>query len=232
MRRTSRRRSLRLGDLLFALAGRRGDPVAVYDHLAPRYERVHGRWLRAGGAEALAALEGCLAAELRPGARVLDAACGTGALARWIAEHEPRARLTMLDAAPGMLARAAAVPGRRVQGDLGALPFADGAFDIVTCAWGLETLADPARGLSELGRVLAPGGLLAYCFCTAPRRWSVRARSLPMRLAVEHVFGGRFLRADFSPGLDGARARRVHGRLGLSTFVCYRKPAAAGAGRR
>ncbi len=224
----------RLDDLLFtlALARQRGDAVAVYDRLAPRYERIHGRWLRAGGAEALAALEGCLAAELRPGARVLDAACGTGTLASWIVEHEPRVTLTMLDAAPGMLERAAAVPGRRVHGDLGALPFADGAFDIVTCAWALESVADPASGLSELRRVLTPGGLLAYCFCTAPRTWSVRARSLPMRLAIERIFGGRFLRADFSPGLDDARARLVHGRRGLATFACYRKPTQAAAGLR
>ncbi len=217
----------RLGDLLFTLGLPRGDAVATYGRLAPRYERFHGRWLRAGGAEAVAALQGCLAAELRPGARVLDAGCGPGALARWIAEHEPRAPLTLLDASPAMLERAAAVPGRHVRGDLLALPFPDGVFDIVTCAWALETVADPARALAELQRVLAPGGLLCYCFCTAPGPRAVRLRSLPTRLAIERLFGGRFLQPDFAPGPGRGRTRRIACHRGLSTFVCHRSPAPA-----
>jgi ubiquinone/menaquinone biosynthesis C-methylase UbiE len=214
-----------LNDLLFTLTLPRGSAVAVYDRLAPRYDRLHRHWLRVGGAETIAALQGSLAAELRPGARVLDAGCGTGGLARWIAGREPGAPLTLLDAAPGMLERAAAVPGRHVHGDLRALPFPDEAFDVVVCAWALETLADPASGLRELVRVLAPGGLLCYCFCTAPEAWATRLRSLPTRVAIERLFAGRFLAADFAPRTGSGRSRRMRYHGGLSTLVCYRKPA-------
>ncbi|MGH6913551.1 MAG: class I SAM-dependent methyltransferase [Geminicoccales bacterium] len=214
-----------LDDLLMILSLPRADAVAVYDRLAPRYERLHRCWLRVGGAETVAAVQGCLAAELRPGLRVLDAACGTGAIARWIAGQEPGARLTLLDAAPAMLERASAVPGRHVHGSLVELPFADGAFDLVICAWALETLDDPARALAELCRVLAPGGLLCCCFCTAPTAWTGRLRSLPTRLAIERFFAARFLRADFARGLASGPVRRMHYHGGLSTLICHRRPA-------
>jgi demethylmenaquinone methyltransferase/2-methoxy-6-polyprenyl-1,4-benzoquinol methylase len=42
--------------------------------------------------------------------------------------------------------------------DLTRLPFPDGVFDCVTCGFVMEHVRDPGRGLTELARVMAPGG--------------------------------------------------------------------------
>jgi demethylmenaquinone methyltransferase/2-methoxy-6-polyprenyl-1,4-benzoquinol methylase len=55
-----------------------------------------------------------------------------------------------------------------VEGDALALPFADGSFDAVTIGFGLRNLADPARGLAELRRVLRPRGRVAVLELTRP----------------------------------------------------------------
>lgn len=214
----------RIQDLLFILTLPTGGAVSKYDRLAARYDRFHSRWLMRAGEAPLAALQGSLAAELRPDLRILDAGCGTGALARWIAETEPATRLTLADLAPAMLARARTAPGRHVRADLLALPFADGEFDIVVCAWALETTEDPERATDELQRVLAPGGLLCLCFCTAPRSPGSRLRSLPLRLSVARFFGGTFLHHGFPERLAPRSLRRLVSRRGLASFVCWRKP--------
>ena len=122
-----------------------------------------------------------------------------------------------------MLARARVRNARHILGDVRALPFDSGSFDVAICAWVLETLPDPSRALAELVRVLAPGGLLCTCFCTQPGSWEVWLRSLPVRLVVERCFGGRFLPRDFPPGNAGRAFRRLPYHRGLSTLACYRK---------
>ena len=53
-------------------------------------------------------------------------------------------------------------------GDCLDLPFADESFDLITIAFGLRNLADRAKGLSEMRRVLRPGGrLIVLEFCSA-----------------------------------------------------------------
>jgi demethylmenaquinone methyltransferase/2-methoxy-6-polyprenyl-1,4-benzoquinol methylase len=53
-------------------------------------------------------------------------------------------------------------------GDAHALPFADGAFDAVTIAFGLRNLVDPVAGLREFARVTRPGGRLVVCEFSHP----------------------------------------------------------------
>jgi demethylmenaquinone methyltransferase/2-methoxy-6-polyprenyl-1,4-benzoquinol methylase len=101
---------------------------------------------------------------------VLDAACGTGDLA--IADLKAGAtRVTGLDFAERMLERArrksAAIEW--VQGDMLALPFADGTFDAATVGFGVRNVADLELALRELRRVLRPGGRLAILEITQPR---------------------------------------------------------------
>jgi ubiquinone/menaquinone biosynthesis C-methylase UbiE len=57
-----------------------------------------------------------------------------------------------------------------VQADAGALPFADGAFDLVTNAFGLMFASDPLRVLSEAHRVLVPGGDVALATWDDPSK--------------------------------------------------------------
>lgn len=93
---------------------------------------------------------------------ILDAGCGTGYSAGWLAQRWPRAELVLLDFAPAMLAVARVqCPGTRVIcADIEALPFGDNCFggywSNLTWQWN-----DPRRCLAEAGRVLEPGGWLA-----------------------------------------------------------------------
>lgn len=100
--------------------------------------------------------------ELPGGARILDVGCGRGDL--WhqnVARLDPSWQLTLADLSEGMLEAACANLGSRaryVEADLHALPFADGAFDVVLANHVLYHAADLPRALDELARVLAPGG--------------------------------------------------------------------------
>ncbi|TWD79195.1 methyltransferase family protein [Kribbella amoyensis] len=86
--------------------------------------------------------------------RVLDLACGSGPVAR-----ELHGRWVVgLDNNPTQLADA---PGPRVQADALHLPFANEAFDVVTCSMGLMVLQPLPEILSEAARVLRRGGVLA-----------------------------------------------------------------------
>ncbi|MFG3497329.1 class I SAM-dependent methyltransferase [Streptomyces sp. NPDC047928] len=116
-----------------------------------------------------AALEGV---GIRPGSRVLDAGCGSGAFLPWLAELVgPAGRVSAVDlaeenaalAARRMRAGPAGTPVRVRQGDLLDLPYEDGAFDTVWCANVTQYLSDDelGRALRELRRVVRPGGLVA-----------------------------------------------------------------------
>lgn len=168
------------------------DAVDLYDKLAPRYDKLHHRWLRHAGGEAQAALEGLVRALATPNSKFLDAGCGTGNLARaLIAEGMPSNLMTLLDPSAAMLARCADIPVPKIQGRLESLPFEDGTFDLVTCAWALETVPDPHLALSELCRVVRAGGALCLAFCAdEPARGL--ADSL-MRQALLFRGTGRFM---------------------------------------
>ena len=107
-------------------------------------------------------------AALQPGERVLDVACGTGAVARLAAQRVgPTGTVAGLDLVPEMLEVARALPpppGAPItwhEGDASAMPFADAAFDVVLCQQGVQFFPDRPAALREMHRVLAPGGRLA-----------------------------------------------------------------------
>jgi demethylmenaquinone methyltransferase/2-methoxy-6-polyprenyl-1,4-benzoquinol methylase len=139
----------------------------MFDRIAPVYDLMNRvmtagldlRWRR------LAA-----AAAVRPGDRVLDAACGTGDLA--LADlRAGAAAVTGLDFSPRMLERARRKSSavEWVEGDVLALPFADESFDAATIGFGIRNVADLELGLRELRRVLRPGGRVAILEITRPR---------------------------------------------------------------
>jgi ubiquinone/menaquinone biosynthesis C-methylase UbiE len=109
------------------------------------------------------------AAQVRPGMHVLDIASGTGEPALTLAERVgPLGQVTASDLGPEMIAIAEEnARSRRFsnmkfqQADVHNLPFADEAFDVITCRFGVMYFADPARALSEIARVLKPGGRVA-----------------------------------------------------------------------
>jgi demethylmenaquinone methyltransferase/2-methoxy-6-polyprenyl-1,4-benzoquinol methylase len=99
----------------------------------------------------------------------LDACCGTGDLA--LAARGAGGDVTGLDFSERMLDRARRKSSavEWLAGDVLALPFADASFDAVTVGFGVRNVADVERALSELGRVLRPGGRLAILEITTPR---------------------------------------------------------------
>lgn len=112
----------------------------------------------------------CALAGLAPGQRVLDVACGTGALTLVAADRvAPGGQVVGLDANPQMLA-VAARHGAAVEwlhGRAEALPFDDARFDAVVSQFGLMFFDDPVTALREMHRVLQPGGRLALAVCDA-----------------------------------------------------------------
>lgn len=98
------------------------------------------------------------------GARqILDVGCGAGQLLGHVGKYaDPGAQITTFDLSVEMIRRARnrVKSGRPnyLAADLTRLPFADQTFDCVTCGYVLEHLPDPHSGLSELARVLCPGG--------------------------------------------------------------------------
>jgi len=95
----------------------------------------------------------------RPPGVAVDTACGTGRLARRLAERGHR--VLGIDRSPDMVRRAARthphVPF--AVGDLYELPLGDGTVDIVTNALALTHVADLERVFREFARVLRPGGV-------------------------------------------------------------------------
>jgi len=97
----------------------------------------------------------------QPDDLALDVACGPGALLAALAARTRHA--VGLDLAMAMLdeARGRSPVSPLVQGVAEQLPFADGAFSLVTCTWAVHHFDDPARVLGEIARVCRPGGRVA-----------------------------------------------------------------------
>ena len=106
-------------------------------------------------------------AAVRPGAKVLDIAGGTGDLARAFAKRAgPTGEVWLTDINAAMLARGR---DRLVDGglllpvaiaDAEQLPFPDDHFDLVTVAFGLRNMTNKDVALAEMRRVTRPGGKL------------------------------------------------------------------------
>ncbi|MEM8797779.1 MAG: methyltransferase domain-containing protein [Pseudomonadota bacterium] len=171
------------------------DLVTLYDRLAPDYDKLHRRWLKHAGGEAQAALEASVRALAKPDSNLLDAGCGTGAFARvLINEGVAPGSMTLLDPSSAMLEHCIDMPVRKVNGRLEALPFENNAFDIVTCAWALETVPEPDKALAELCRVVRPGGVLCLAFCATMPSGSIAGWM--MRQALTWRGTGKFLSRD------------------------------------
>lgn len=98
--------------------------------------------------------------------RYLDVACGTGDLAIAAAVHHPQIRVTGVDFVPEMVAASKEKVGKKnldgridlMQGDALCLPFDDNSFDVAGIAFGIRNIPDRRRALSEMLRVVVPGG--------------------------------------------------------------------------
>lgn len=128
-----------------------------------------------------------------PGTRVLDLACGTGDIAFEAASRG--ARVIGLDITHRMLQLASArrAPSAArvalVEGDMMALPFPHASFDAVTTGYGLRNVPELAPALSEIGRVLVPGGTLLSLDFDRPANRVQRAIYLAYLTVVGSALG-------------------------------------------
>jgi SAM-dependent methyltransferase len=103
-------------------------------------------------------------ARVRRGQSALDVACGTGVVARAARDVVgPGSRVVGVDLNPAMLevARDARPDLEWVPGNAEDLPFADAEFDVALCQSALFFFADPGRAVTEMARVVVPGGVVA-----------------------------------------------------------------------
>ncbi len=111
-------------------------------------------------------------ARTRPhdGLRILDLGCGTGIITCSLTTSGARpAHITALDHNADMLAvartkaEALGVVADWRQADAAALPLDDASIDLTICQQALQFFPDKPAALSELHRVMAPGGRVAFC---------------------------------------------------------------------
>jgi SAM-dependent methyltransferase len=139
-----------------------------------------------------------VAAAAPGGAQVLEVGCGPGHLSIRLARHG--FAVTGLDLDPAMIARAQANadrPGNRDQrrptllvGDVAALAFPNGSFDLVVSTLSMHHWADPTAGLAEIGRVLRPGArALVWDFRPGVRPHPLGLRHAHLPDPVQHTRG-------------------------------------------
>jgi len=132
-------------------------PIRFDDGAA--YERLMGVWSRSAGEVFLDWVAPA------PRLRWLDVGCGNGAFTALLASRCVPAELHGVDPSAGQLAYARTRPDARPaqfsEGQAMALPFAERRFDAATMALVIFFVPDPAKGVAELARVLAPGGIAA-----------------------------------------------------------------------
>ena len=137
----------------------------MFSRISPRYDRLntimtagrHYAWRRRAARMAVGDLTGT----------ALDVACGTGDFAIDLAAQSQVTGVVGLDFARPMLPlaveksrRSSSVPTDYVAGDAHSLPFPDDSFICVTVGFGVRNFVDLPRALSEMARVLRPGGRL------------------------------------------------------------------------
>jgi ubiquinone/menaquinone biosynthesis C-methylase UbiE len=133
----------------------------------------------------------------RDGDSVLDIACGTGIVARLAAQRGHAGRLVGLDLNAAMLAvaRTTSAAVDWIEGSALDLPFRPSSFDVVLCQLGLQFFPDRMRALSEMVRVLKPGG-----------RAGLSVYSAIERTPAAHAFAQAL---DAHLGPDASRTKRA-----------------------
>lgn len=161
-----------------------------WDGNADEYQREHGAFL--GDDRFVWGPEGLDEAEARllgpegslKGLDVLEIGAGAAQCSRWLAAEG--ARPVALDLSHRQLQHALRIGGEvpLVEADAGALPFADGSFDLACSAYGaLPFVAEPVEVVREVRRVLRPGGRFVFSV-THPVRWAFPDEPGPEGLSV------------------------------------------------
>jgi len=169
---------------------------AMYDKAMGRCSRVAGKifldWM-----------------DLPSGLRWLDVGCGTGSFTELVLDRNAPDIITSIDPSEGQIAFAKGKPwAGRVdfrQGDAMSLPFADNQFDVAIMALVIQYIPDPAEAMSEITRVVRPGGTVATY------TWAGSLEDHPMQPLTEAIKSIGVSR----PGRPGNQIRSLEGLAGL-----------------
>lgn len=154
--------------------------AGMFDAIAPRYDLLNH--LLSAGLDRRWRKRAIAALNLPAGARVLDVCTGTGDLAIAAVQGGTSVSVVGVDFAGEMLRlgheklRAAGLARavRLVRADATRIPLADRCCDAATIGFGIRNVADPARALDEIVRILRPGGRLAILEFGQPRIPGIR----------------------------------------------------------
>jgi len=160
------------------------------------YEQMMGIWSRFAGTVFLDWLAP------PAGLRWIDVGCGNGAFTELLVERCSPVEVQGIDPSAEQLAFARTRPSARVakfqQGDAMALPFADGSFDAAVMALVLVFVPDPAKGVSEMVRVVVPGGTVVTYM------WDMLGGGFPLDPIFEEITA-MGLSAPRAPRMDASR---------------------------
>lgn len=165
------------------------------------YEQMMGIWSRAAGEIFLDWLAP------PTGLRWIDIGCGNGAFTQLLVERCAPAEVQGIDPSEGQLAFARTRPALRSanfqRGEAQALPFADNSFDAAVMALVVVFVPDPAAGVTEMVRVVKPGGIVATYV------WDMLDGGFPLDpIRVEmHVMG---LSPPHPPRVDVSAMKALH----------------------
>jgi demethylmenaquinone methyltransferase / 2-methoxy-6-polyprenyl-1,4-benzoquinol methylase len=144
---------------------------AMFDRIAGVYDRMNR--VMTAGLDARWRARAADFAAIGAGGKALDVACGTGDLALELALRVgERGEVVGCDFSERMLelARRKAPAIRFERANALDLPYADAEFDAATVGFGARNFADLGRGLSEMVRVVRPGGRVVVLEITTPQR--------------------------------------------------------------
>ena len=160
--------------------------------------------------------------------KLLEVPVGTGSLTMPVYQTLPRAKITCLDYSPDMMAQAREKAERLrlknvafEQGDVGALPYGDGSFDIVLSLNGFHAFPDKEAAYRETFRVLKPGGTFCGCFYVKgkyPRTdWFIRHAYEPAKFFTPPYETVTSLQARLNGLYETAKVGSLKG---IAWFVC------------
>lgn len=222
------------------------DPIAFHDARASIWEM---NYRTKAFLSRLKAFEGALGDGNLEGKRWLDAGCGTGTLARWLAARGANAE--GIDGAPEMI-RVANLAKRGLEyndrlrfqvANLSSLPFPDSSFDGVLCSSVLEYTDDPESCLAEIARVTKTGGLLLISVPNAesmmrlglritfmltngigiPRpRYLAHSKHEYTRAALSSLLSGKGFRCDYVAAFGSGYPAWLSSRFWFGPILLYR----------
>jgi len=219
---------------------------AMFNAIARSYDlnnRVHSMWRDVAWRKLAVQKAG-----VKIGDRVLDVACGTGDLTQAFATGSRAQSVVGVDFTEGMLeiaehkrSKLMTPLGDRIsyqQGDAMDLQFEDESFDVVSIAFGIRNVQEPAKAVGEFYRVLKPGGRLVilefdtpsnplvrwfngfYCGTVMPRTatWIARDRSGAYKYLPRSV-SSFMSRSEMEGCIEGAGFGEI-GVRGLTLGIC------------